>query len=64
VVSDAPSQEVRYYENPPSACFIRMLYLVSCDPLSNGAVQIIWSLFPITLVVGGSGLNGTQADSD
>lgn len=41
-----------------------MLYLVSCDPLSNGAVQIIWSLFPITLVVGGSGLNGTQADSD
>jgi hypothetical protein len=41
VVSEAPSHEVRYCENPPSACLIRMLYLVSCDPLSNGGVQII-----------------------
>jgi len=64
VVSDAPSHEVRYYENPPSAYLIRMLYFVSCDPLSNGAVQIICSLFPMTLVVGLSGLNGTQAHSD
>lgn len=64
VVSAAPSQEVRYCEKPPSACLMRMLYLVSCDPLSNGAVQMIWSLLPITLVVGGSGLNGTQAHSE
>jgi len=41
VVSAAPSHEVRYCENPPSACLMRMLYFVSCDPLSNGAVQII-----------------------
>ena len=41
VVSEAPSQVVKYCENPPSACLIRMLYLVSYDPFSNGAVQII-----------------------
>jgi hypothetical protein len=64
VVSEAPSHEVRYCENPPSACLMRILYLVRGDPLLNGAVQIICSLLPITLVVGGSGLKGTQAHSE
>jgi hypothetical protein len=64
VVAAAPSHSNRYCENPPSAYLMSTLYAMSSDPLSNGAVQVIKSLGPMTLVNGFTGVKGFQAQRD
>jgi hypothetical protein len=45
----------------PSLCRISTIYPVIAEPPSAGAVQVIKTLLPETVVVGASGIEGTVA---
>ena len=58
---EIPLQPVCVVYVVPSICRISTLYPVMAEPPSAGAVQVIETLLPETVVVGADGVEGTVA---